>query len=229
MPKPSMRGRPVRTNSIVDYFDHEAAARTSGNVVALIPQIIDGDLEPVTTRARVVEDLESLVPGHVLDLDLVVDGNLLVRHDWKDSALLLRWFALNVPAEATDAQAKTDQTRKLVCEHDGVSLGVDSRSRCPSKENIEALSTPPPRMTGLGISLAHPVHPRPPCPPATVSLGWLGWDPATPRRDGNRPSHVQTHGGVAEPNAIRSRPRDADASRHPSPDRPTAPSTHYTK
>ena len=64
----------MNTHSIKYDLNHQTAAWTDSNIFA-IAQIIDGDLEPISTRTRVVVDLEGGVVSHVFDLDLVV-----VRH-----------------------------------------------------------------------------------------------------------------------------------------------------
>lgn len=57
---------------IKDDSNHQAAAGTHGNVL-LVAQVVEGDLEAIAARARIVIDLESFVKCHVFDLDLVVD------------------------------------------------------------------------------------------------------------------------------------------------------------
>lgn len=61
-----------KTNRLKDNLNHERAARTDSDILA-VAQVIDRDLEAVAARARVVVDLQCWVKGHVLDLDLVVD------------------------------------------------------------------------------------------------------------------------------------------------------------
>lgn len=70
----------IQCYQVKDDPDHEAAAGTDSNVL-LIAQIVEGDLELVATWARVRVELLGLVKSHVLDLDLIVDGDVLVvRH-----------------------------------------------------------------------------------------------------------------------------------------------------
>ena len=56
---------------VVDDGDVEGAARASRDLLAE-PEVLLGDLEQVTARARVRVTLQLLVPLHVLDLHLVV-------------------------------------------------------------------------------------------------------------------------------------------------------------
>ena len=65
------------THHLENNPNHQAARRAGGNVLAVL-EVEQGNLKLVAARARVGVDLAGLVPGHVLDLDLVVDGNLLV-------------------------------------------------------------------------------------------------------------------------------------------------------
>lgn len=60
--------------------DHEAAAGADGNVL-LVAKVVQGDLELIAAWARVEVGLLGFVEGHVLDLDLIVDRDVLVvRH-----------------------------------------------------------------------------------------------------------------------------------------------------
>ena len=69
-----------KTYKVKDDTDHETAAGADGNVL-LIEQVVQSNLEFVATRTRIVVDLHGLIEGHVLDFDLVIDGNILVvRH-----------------------------------------------------------------------------------------------------------------------------------------------------
>ena len=65
----------MNTYSIKYDLNHQTTAWTDSNIFA-IAQITDRDLETVSTRTRVVVDLEGGVISHVLDLDLVVVGHL---------------------------------------------------------------------------------------------------------------------------------------------------------
>lgn len=59
--------------------DHQTAARTDSDVLA-VAEVGDGNLEPIATRTRVVIYLQVGIEGHIFDLDLVVNGDVLVRH-----------------------------------------------------------------------------------------------------------------------------------------------------
>ncbi|QBZ53813.1 hypothetical protein PoMZ_09503 [Pyricularia oryzae] len=73
--------RLVQVLDLVDDADHEAAAWADGDVGLAVLQVSQSDLEAIAAGARVVVDLERLVVRHVLDLDLVVDGDFfLVGH-----------------------------------------------------------------------------------------------------------------------------------------------------
>lgn len=61
------------THRLENNLDHQRAARTHGDVLAVL-QVEDGDLEAVAAGARVVVELQRGVEGHVFDFDLVVDG-----------------------------------------------------------------------------------------------------------------------------------------------------------
>ena len=61
------------THWIEDHTDNQAAARASRDVL-VVRQLPARDLKAVAAWARVVEDALRGVPGHVLDLDLVVVG-----------------------------------------------------------------------------------------------------------------------------------------------------------
>lgn len=67
------------TYHIVDDSDHQAAAGADSDVL-LLTKVIDGDLKAIPTRAGIVVDLESLIKGHILDLNLIVDRNSLLIH-----------------------------------------------------------------------------------------------------------------------------------------------------
>lgn len=60
---------------VVDYADDEGTRGTMGNLFA-VAQLLLCDLEEVTARALVGVGEELGVPGHVLDLDVVVNGLL---------------------------------------------------------------------------------------------------------------------------------------------------------
>lgn len=62
----------TQTYWIIDHADDQSAAGTPCNVL-LVPQLRRRDLEAVTTRTRVVEDLLRLVELHVLELDFIVE------------------------------------------------------------------------------------------------------------------------------------------------------------
>jgi hypothetical protein len=64
----------MNTYSIKYDLNHQTAAWADSNIFA-IAQIVDRDLETISTRTRVVVDLEGGIVGHVFDLDLVV-----IRH-----------------------------------------------------------------------------------------------------------------------------------------------------
>lgn len=64
---------------VKNHPDHQTAARTDSDVLA-IAEVGDGNLEPIATRTRVVIDLEVGIEGHIFDLDLVVNGDVIVRH-----------------------------------------------------------------------------------------------------------------------------------------------------
>lgn len=66
------------TYHLIDDPYHQAAAGAHGDVGGLVLQVGQRDLEAVAAGARVVVGLEGLVVRHVLDLDLVVDGDFLV-------------------------------------------------------------------------------------------------------------------------------------------------------
>lgn len=66
------------THHLVNDANHQAAAGANGNVVGAIEQLVERDLEAVAAGARVVVEPARGVVRHVLDLDLVVDGKLLV-------------------------------------------------------------------------------------------------------------------------------------------------------
>lgn len=59
------------TNQIKNNPDHQTATRTNSYLLP-VPQVRNPDLEPVSTRTRVVVDLQRSVVRHVFDLDLVV-------------------------------------------------------------------------------------------------------------------------------------------------------------
>jgi hypothetical protein len=56
---------------IEDDFDHQTAAGANSNLLA-ISQVCNSYFEAIATRAGIVVDLESLIEGHVFDLDLIV-------------------------------------------------------------------------------------------------------------------------------------------------------------
>jgi len=55
-----------------DDLDHQTTARTHSDFLA-VAEVCQPDFEAITTRARVVVDLQSLVEGHVFDFDFIVD------------------------------------------------------------------------------------------------------------------------------------------------------------
>ena len=62
---------------IKDDSNHEAAAGTDSNVL-LVEKIHQRNLEAISARARIGVGLLGIIPGHVLDLDVIVDGELFV-------------------------------------------------------------------------------------------------------------------------------------------------------
>ena len=73
----------MATYRVKHHSDHQAAAWTHCYLFT-VPEVINRDFEAVATGARIMVDLEGLVVRHVLDLDLIIDGKLLVvRHGFK--------------------------------------------------------------------------------------------------------------------------------------------------
>jgi len=64
---------------IKDYPDLETTAWTDSYFLP-ITKIVDCDLETITTRTWIMIDLQIRIEGHIFDLDLIVDGNILIRH-----------------------------------------------------------------------------------------------------------------------------------------------------
>jgi len=58
--------------SVKDDPNLQTATRAYSNLVS-ISKVINVDFESVATRAWIVVNLKSLVEGHILDLDLIVD------------------------------------------------------------------------------------------------------------------------------------------------------------
>lgn len=65
------------TYQIEDDPDHQTATGADGDIL-LVAQVLEQDLELVAARARVVVHLLGCVEGHVLDLDLVINGNFSI-------------------------------------------------------------------------------------------------------------------------------------------------------
>ena len=66
---------------IKDHSDHETAAGADSDIL-LVAKVVQSNLEAIATGTRVVVELESLIEGHVFDLNLIVDGQILVvGHD----------------------------------------------------------------------------------------------------------------------------------------------------
>jgi hypothetical protein len=61
-----------------DNLDHQAAAWAHSNLLA-IPEVRNTNLKAIATRTRIVVDLERLIEGHVFDLNLIIDVQI-VRH-----------------------------------------------------------------------------------------------------------------------------------------------------
>lgn len=61
-----------KTHRLKDHLDHQRAARTHGDILA-VAQVVDGNLETVATGTRVVIYLQRGIKDHVFDLDLVVN------------------------------------------------------------------------------------------------------------------------------------------------------------
>lgn len=77
IPRPvpiSPYGAKASTHDLVNDLDHQAAARTDGNVLA-VAQVRDADFKLVAAGTWIVVDLQGRGEGHVFDLDLVVDGH----------------------------------------------------------------------------------------------------------------------------------------------------------
>ena len=69
----------AKTHHLVYHPNHQAAAGTHSDVLPVL-KIHERNLKPVATGAWVVVYLQLLIPGHVLDFDLVVDGHMSVCH-----------------------------------------------------------------------------------------------------------------------------------------------------
>jgi len=62
------------THRIEDDSDDQAATGTTSDVLCLF-ELASRDLEAIATGARVVEEVPIFIVGHVLQLDLVVEGD----------------------------------------------------------------------------------------------------------------------------------------------------------
>ena len=107
--QPSLKRRPVGRNEngmkenphqVKNYPDLETTAGTDSYFLP-VTKIGDCDLKPIATRTWIMIDLQIRIEGHIFNLDLVVDGNILICHDCPlatgmDSKLFIRVEKLSI-------------------------------------------------------------------------------------------------------------------------------------